>query len=116
MTECNHLPPRTVPAQREQLCAMLATLAHEQHQPVVLSGDEAMGAAKLPRCVYDRGRHSHVRLQVTTVARFIIGSAAEAIAVPPIRTEKTKSNSPPSGLRLQCCHRITEWVFNRARV
>ena len=77
MTECNHLPTRTVPAQREQLCAMRATLAHEHHQPVVLSGDEAMGAPKLPRCVYDRGCHSHVRLQVTTVAKFIIGNAAK---------------------------------------
>jgi len=92
---------------------MLATLAHEQHQPVGLSGDETVGATELPRCVYDRGRHSHGRLQVSTVARFIIGSAAEAIDVPPTRTEKTKSNMPPSGLRLQCCHRITEWVFNR---
>jgi hypothetical protein len=76
MTECNHLPPRAVPAQREQFCAMRATLAHEQHQPVVLSGDEAMGATELPRCVYDRGRHSFLRLQVTTVARLIIGNAA----------------------------------------
>jgi hypothetical protein len=95
---------------------MRATLAHEHHQAVVLSGDEAMGAAKLPRCVYDRGRHSHMRLQVTTVAKFIIGNAAEAIDVPPGRTEKTKSNVPPSGLRLQCCDRITEWVFSPARV
>ena len=52
---------------------MPATLAHEQHQPVVLSRDEAMGAPKLPRCVNDRGRHAHVRVQVTTVAKFIVG-------------------------------------------
>ena len=45
---------------------MRAALAHEQHQPVVPSGDEAMGAAKPPRCVYDRGRHSNLRLEATT--------------------------------------------------
>ena len=53
---------------------MRAGLAHEQHQPVVPSGDEAMGAAKLPRSVYDRGRHSTLRLEATTLTKFIIGN------------------------------------------
>ena len=59
---------------------MRAALAHEQHQPVVLSGDEAMGAAKLPRGVYDRGRHSNLRLKVTTLAKLIIGNAGNGRA------------------------------------
>jgi hypothetical protein len=52
---------------------MRAALAHEQHHPVVPSGDEAMGTAKSPRCVYDHGRPSNLRLKVTTLAKFIIG-------------------------------------------
>jgi hypothetical protein len=76
--------------QREELGAMRAALAHEQHQPVVSSGDVAMGAAKSPRCIYDRGRHSNLRLEDTMLAKFIIGSAAKAIGVPPMRTEKTQ--------------------------
>jgi hypothetical protein len=56
---------------------MRAALAHEQHQPVVPSGDEAMGAAKLQRCVYDHGRHSKARLDATTFAKSFIGRAAE---------------------------------------
>ena len=74
-----------------------------------------MGATKLPRCVYDRSRHSHLPVQVASVAKFIIGNAAEAIDVPTRRTEKTKSNAPQSGLLLQCCHRITESVFDPGR-
>lgn len=51
---------------------MRAALAHEQHQPVVRSRDEAVGAAKLPRSVY--GLHSNLRLEVTTLAKLIIGN------------------------------------------
>jgi hypothetical protein len=52
------LSPRAVPVvQREFLGAMPAALAHEHHQPVVWSDDEAVGAAKPPRGVYDQGRH-----------------------------------------------------------
>ena len=54
---------------------MLAALAHEHHQPVVRSGDEAMGAAKPPGCVYDHRRHSSARLDATTLAKFFIGKA-----------------------------------------
>lgn len=74
---------------------MRAGLAHEQHQPVVPSGDEAMGAAKLPRCVYDHGRHSNLRLEATTLAKFIVGSTAGAIDVPRMRTENTHCCAPP---------------------
>ena len=57
-SEGNHLSPRAVPVvQREFLGAMPAALAHEHHQPVVWSDDEAVGAAKPPRGVYDQGRH-----------------------------------------------------------
>jgi hypothetical protein len=45
---------------------MPAALAHEQHHPIVRRGDEAMSAAKPPRCVYDRGRQSNLRLETTT--------------------------------------------------
>ncbi len=95
---------------------MRAALAHEQHEPVVRSGDEAMGAAKPPRCVYDRGRHSTLRLEATTLTKFIIGSTAGAIDVPRMRTEKTQCCAPPPWLRLQCCHRITKWVLTAQRL
>jgi hypothetical protein len=67
-SKCNHLPACVVTVQRQELGAMPAALAHEQHQPVVRSGDEAMGATKPLRCVYDRGLHSNLRLEVTASA------------------------------------------------
>ena len=93
---------------------MRAVLAHEQHQPVVGSGDEAMGTAKLPRRVYDRGGHRNLRPEATTLVKVIIGSTAWAIGMPPMRTEKTQCRPPLLWLRLQCCHRTTGWVFVRA--
>jgi hypothetical protein len=75
---------------------MPAALAHE-HQPVVWSDDEAMGAAKPPRCVYDQGRHSSARLDATTLAKFFIGRGGGAIDVPRMRTENTHFCVPPLG-------------------
>jgi hypothetical protein len=48
------------------------------------------------------------------LATFIIGSTAGARDVPRMRREKTRCCAPSPWLRLQCCHRITEWVFDRA--
>src|SRR5206468_7350688 len=64
--KCKHLPACAVPVQRQELGPMPAALADEQHHPVVPSSDEAMGAAKPPRCVYDRSRQSNLRLEATT--------------------------------------------------
>ena len=62
---------------REDLGAMPAALAHEDHQPVVWSDDEAVGAAKPPRGVYDQGRHWSARLNAATLAKSFIGRARE---------------------------------------
>lgn len=68
---------------------MRAVLADEQHQPVVLGGDEAMGAAKPPRCVYDCGRRSNLRLEPTTFGD-VHHRQDGAIDVPRMRREKTE--------------------------
>jgi hypothetical protein len=82
--------------QRQEFGAMPATLAYEQQQPVVPSGDEAMGADKPLRCVYDHRRHSNLRLEPTPLAKFVIGSTAGAIGVPLI-------------------HRVAKWVSTAQR-
>ena len=56
---------------------MPATLAYEQQQPVVRSGDEAMRADKPLRCVYDHRRHSNLRLEAIPLAKYVIRSTPE---------------------------------------
>jgi hypothetical protein len=85
---------------------MPAALAHEQHHPIVRRGDEAMGAAKLPRGVQDRGRHSNLRLEAATLTKFTIGSTAMAIGVPsiPDRRDTVACAAIPVSLTMLSSH------------
>jgi hypothetical protein len=91
---------------------MPAALAHEQHHPIVWRSDEAMGAAKLPRGVQDRGRHSTLRLEAATLTKFIIGSTAGQITCRGCgETGRVVVGRHP-GCAYSGAFRITEWVFD----